>query len=213
MNALEAKDFLVRQTEEQALLEHVPLSDLEKRMMYFTESGEMREDPLELNTAFEAEYDTDDYEAKTGKLMRHAYRRLQKENPEFASQWKQAIKKLSAGDHYLSVLWNAGAAERPPYDSLKLLGTALLVIVVGMAVILAGMYFSDRYGIHWTSRGGTPATYRPMPVWLQRSLIGTVVVGYFYFVVVPWIVKRPVTGLGQLFLRFLRRKTHDSSRE
>lgn len=33
---LEAKDFLVRQTAEQAALENVPLSDLEKRMMYFT---------------------------------------------------------------------------------------------------------------------------------------------------------------------------------
>jgi hypothetical protein len=34
MRDLEAKDFLVRQTAEQAIIENVPLSDLEKRMMY-----------------------------------------------------------------------------------------------------------------------------------------------------------------------------------
>ncbi|MGB2900309.1 MAG: hypothetical protein WBB89_13655 [Candidatus Acidiferrum sp.] len=39
MKVREAKDFLVAQTAEQASLEGVPLSDLEKRMMYFTESG------------------------------------------------------------------------------------------------------------------------------------------------------------------------------
>jgi hypothetical protein len=49
MNGLKAKDFLVRQTIEQAALDHVEFSDLERRMMYFTESGEMREDLFELN--------------------------------------------------------------------------------------------------------------------------------------------------------------------
>ncbi len=39
MRVREAKDFLVQQTAEQARLEGVPLSELEKRMMYFTESG------------------------------------------------------------------------------------------------------------------------------------------------------------------------------
>ena len=39
MQVREAKDFLVQQTAEQAQLEGVPLSELEKRMMYFTESG------------------------------------------------------------------------------------------------------------------------------------------------------------------------------
>jgi len=64
MRALEAKDFLVQQTAEQAALENVPLSDLEKRMMYFTETDECPEDPIALNDAFEAEYETDEYEAK-----------------------------------------------------------------------------------------------------------------------------------------------------
>jgi hypothetical protein len=35
MRVREAKDFLVRETAGQAQMEHVPLLELEKRMMYF----------------------------------------------------------------------------------------------------------------------------------------------------------------------------------
>ena len=56
MRVREAKDFLVQQTAEQAALDNVALSSLEKRMMYFTETGECPEDPIALNDAFEAEY-------------------------------------------------------------------------------------------------------------------------------------------------------------
>ena len=45
-------------------MEGVALSELEKRMMYFTETGEMQEDFIQLNEDFEAEYDPDEYEAK-----------------------------------------------------------------------------------------------------------------------------------------------------
>jgi hypothetical protein len=123
MRDLEAEDFLVRQTVEQAALENASLSDLEERMMYFTETGECPEDPIALNDAFEAAYDTAEYEAKISKLMQHAYQRIKKENPETAGRWKEAMKQLSKGDHYLSLL--AGVTypkerpkERPPYDSL-----------------------------------------------------------------------------------------------
>jgi len=49
MRVREAKDFLVAQTAEQAALEGMPLSDVEKRMMYFTESGYVPEDPIKLS--------------------------------------------------------------------------------------------------------------------------------------------------------------------
>ena len=117
MRAREAKDFLVQQTAEQAQLDAVPLSDLEKRMMYFTESGEMPEDPIQLNDQFEAQYDTDQYEKKISRLMHHAYTRVRKENPESTRRWNDALKELRKGDHYILVLWGAdpdSAANRPP---------------------------------------------------------------------------------------------------
>ena len=99
MRALEAKDFLVQQTAEQAALENVPLSDLEKRTMYFTETDECPEDPITLNEAFEAQYETDEYEAKISKLMHHAYKRLRRENRETSRHWDEVIRKLRKGDH------------------------------------------------------------------------------------------------------------------
>jgi hypothetical protein len=105
---LEAKDFLVQQTAEQAALENVPLSDLEERMMYFTETGECPEGPIALNDAFEAQYDTDEYEAKISKLMHHAHSRIKKDNPEAARKWNEAIRQLSKGDHYILILCGEG---------------------------------------------------------------------------------------------------------
>jgi hypothetical protein len=86
MNTKEAKDFLVEQAVEQAALDNLSLSDLEKRMMYFTESDPVScQNPVELNDEFEAQYDTQEYEAKMAQLLTHAYQR---------------VKEDRKGDHY-----------------------------------------------------------------------------------------------------------------
>jgi len=152
MRELEAKDFLVQQATEQAAIQNIPLSDLEKRMMYFTETGEMRENAAELHDAFEAEYDAAGYEAKISKVMHYAHERIKREHPEAARQWNEAICQLSRGDHYLLILCKEGfglaqasSQERPPYDSLKLLGTAILVVA---AMFLFGVVW-ERSGLHF----------------------------------------------------------------
>jgi len=104
MRVREAKDFLVMQTAEQAALEGLPLSDLERRMMYFTESKQALEDPATLNEEFEARYNTPEFEKKVSRLMSHAYKRLRKEDREKALQWSKAIGALRRGDHYILVL-------------------------------------------------------------------------------------------------------------
>ena len=65
MKVKQAKDFLVQLTAEQAAAEDAPLSDLEKRMMYFTETDDSCENPIELNEKFEANHDTNTYEIKS----------------------------------------------------------------------------------------------------------------------------------------------------
>jgi len=158
MKVREAKDFLVAQTAEQASLEAVPLSDLEKRMMYFTENDEMPEDPLKLNDEFEAQFDSDEYEIKVSSLLQHAYARIMKENPLACSQWKEAIRTLSKGDHYLLVLWEREAQQNPflpsswdrePSQNLsslsfwKLLAIAILALVVLMIAFVAYLHYGD----------------------------------------------------------------------
>ena len=214
MKDLEAKDFLVHQTAEQAALENVSLSDLEKRMMYFTETGECPEDPIALNDAFESEYDTDEYEAKISKLMRHAHLRIKKENPETTCKWNEAIRQLSKGDHYILILCNQGFGQmlgsptgRPPYDSLKLLGTAILLAAAFAGLILLAAH----YGIF--SEGSPKGMYVApsgtqtlMPLWLKDALYVLMIGAYVYYVILPWILKRPSPGLVSVFSKFLRRE-------
>jgi hypothetical protein len=134
MHVREAKNFLVSQTAHQAALEGVPLSDLEKRMMYFTESPDAVEDPVTLNEEFEAQYDSEEYESKIAKLLRRAHARVKKESPEKARLWSDAIRTLNKGDHYILVLWSLQSTdERPPYDSLKLLAAAILIALAMLA--------------------------------------------------------------------------------
>jgi hypothetical protein len=105
LNSKQAKYFLVEQTVEQASLEGVPLTDVEKKMMYFTESDPSScDNPIELNDEFEAQCETKEYEAKISRLLHHAYKRLKEVHPERVRNWDQAIPTLRKGDHYLLVM-------------------------------------------------------------------------------------------------------------
>src|SRR5580700_8497530 len=108
MDTKQAKDFLVQQAVEQAALERVPISDIEKRMMYFAENDPTScIDPFELHNEFEAQCDTAEYETKMSRLLYHAYGRIKAENPEKVRNWKESMSLLYKGDHYLPVLWAA----------------------------------------------------------------------------------------------------------
>jgi hypothetical protein len=79
MRAREAKDFLVKQIKEQAGLEAVSLSEPQIQMLYFTESGGPSEKMQKSADEFDQSYDTKTYEKKVRSLMKHAYKRLQRE--------------------------------------------------------------------------------------------------------------------------------------
>ena len=132
MDTKQAKDFLVAQVAEQAAIEGVPLADIEKRMMYFTESDPAScPDPFALNDEFEPHFEMPQYEAKISELLEHARDHLQKDDPERARRWDAAVGELEKGDHYILVLLGlsgtlAGGEPRK-HDFLKLILTAVLV--------------------------------------------------------------------------------------
>jgi len=146
MKTKAAKDFLVQQTAEQAARDNLPLSDIEKKMMYFTESDAAScENPVERKNEFDAQYDTAEYEAKISRLLHHAYNRLKVEDPEGKRNWDEAISALRKGDHYFLVLWDLKLpSEHPTRDFFKLLGVGLLVAVgIAIATLLAVEYKID----------------------------------------------------------------------
>jgi hypothetical protein len=183
LNTKQAKDFLVEQTVEQAALDSVPLADVEKRMMYFTESDPAScDDPIGLNDEFEAQYETKEYETKISRLLHHAYRRLKEENPERKRNWDEAIRTLRKGDHYFLVMWDMAApSEHPTRDTFILLGIGMLIaVVIVTAAILASNYNInlDRYQKYLPiavvllvllASGGFRPFYRLLRTWFSRE--------------------------------------------
>jgi uncharacterized membrane protein YccC len=205
MRVREAKDFLVTQTAEQATLEGAPLSELEKRMMYFTESGYVPEDPIKLNEEFEAQYDTSEYEAKISRLLHHAYQRLRKENDAARKNWDEAIRCLRRGDHYLLVMWDlTPPGERPQGDSLKLFASALGVI----ALAFLAVFLSRKFEPQWR--------------WLQKHIPQPnphVLLGVFIaFILAGLVFQRPLGDavgwlLDRVVLRLMKPKEDEKHTE
>lgn len=145
MKNKQAKDFLVQQVVEQASRENVPLSNIEKQMMYFTESDPSTcANPIDTNDQFDAQYNTPEYEAKMSRLLHDAYNRLKAEDSAGKRNWDESIQTLRRGDHYLLVLWDINPrTERPKGDFFKLLGTAVFIV----AAISVGAIWSAKNNI------------------------------------------------------------------
>ena len=187
----QAKDFLVQQTTEQAALENIPLSDIEKKMMYFTESDATScDNPVELNEEFQAQHDTSEYEAKISRLLRHARLRLKEEDPERARDWGKSIHTLRKGDHYILVLWDVKApSERSVRDSFKLLASGVLVAMgVSVAAFLAAKY---NFNVDRFQKYLPPPSPR-LEVALYIGFVLLAVGGFYLFnwVLVPWLERR-----------------------
>jgi len=109
-SAREAKEFLVARIAEEAQREGSPLSEVERKMLYFTETAWTLPDIMEVNDQFDREYDAAEYEKKIADLIRNARKRARKEGrPEFDA-WSGAIRILSKEDHYLLVMLDEAGA-------------------------------------------------------------------------------------------------------
>ena len=113
MRVKEALDFLVQEIAAEAQAEGTPLSTLERRMLYFTESGDAVEDPAALNELFTAQYGTAEYEKKISRLVAHAFRRIKRESPVKLRQWNDALHLLHKGDHYILVFCKQPNQSKP----------------------------------------------------------------------------------------------------
>jgi hypothetical protein len=146
----EAKEFLASQIAEEAQRESTPLSEIERKMLYFSETGWTLPDIMEVNEKFDSAYDQDDYEHKIANLIRKAYRRACGDEASY-EKWRTSISILNRGDHYLSVMIRI-AGLRPRHDQLKLFLTAMAIVVV----IISGILLSIKYNIGFGSRPSGP---------------------------------------------------------
>ena|ERR1035437_159591 len=129
----EAKEFLAGRISEEAKREGMPLSEVERKMLYFTETGWTLPDMAEISEEFDRDHDQDEYEQKIAGLVRGIETREDARSEQDIEAWDEAVLKLSEGDHYLLVLINPtltsdGNAARSPHDRLKLWFTAFALI-------------------------------------------------------------------------------------
>jgi ribosomal protein L11 methylase PrmA len=137
MDAATAKQFLISKVIEEAGIEGVTLSDIEKKMLPFTEVNSPPADVYEVNEQFEREYDSDQYEAKIAALLKNARDRDTKTSAIAEKQWKDALESLKKEDHYILVMC-AEAFGRDSALGTKYQGRKYLIytaVLIGIALI------------------------------------------------------------------------------
>jgi hypothetical protein len=153
-NAREAKEFLVSRIVEQAQHERVPLTDVERKMLYFSETGWTLPDMGTASDEFNQVCDQGRYEEKIAGLVSGAYKRALHKRGDECDRWWSAILLLGKQDHYVVVMIRK-AALRPRGDQLKLLGAAVGIVLFIVGVEILAMFVNTRYGIdlrnYWPS--------------------------------------------------------------
>ncbi len=90
MDSAAAKQFLISKVIEEAEFEHVSLSNIEKKMLYFSEVYPSLPDIYDVNAKFERDYDSDEYEAKIAGLLSNARDRDSRSYARWKQEWEDA---------------------------------------------------------------------------------------------------------------------------
>lgn len=133
----EAKELLIATITQQAQREGTPLSEIETKMLYYSEVDWMPYDPAEVNADFEAQYDTGEYETKISSLIRSFCVWAKEHAPELLASWKSAAKALHKEDHYILVLIgiaDGSLSTFPAQSSAASTRSLFHFVVIGLAI-------------------------------------------------------------------------------
>lgn len=107
-----ALEFLAGKIAAEAELAGDPLSEIERKMLFFSETAWSLPDILEVCDEFDRSYNQDEYEAKISGLIQSYLQRVQTKNQEGLEDWSNAVEKLSEEDYYIQVMLNATPPHR-----------------------------------------------------------------------------------------------------
>jgi len=134
MNPTEAKEFLASRIVDQARLENVEFSELERKMLFYSEAHPSLPDMGTVLVEFDENCNTVPYERVVSTLICNAFRRERKD-PALSQQWKDARRSLRWEDHYINVMLKRGLASATRTRDL------LIYVAVGVLVVLAIVAF------------------------------------------------------------------------
>jgi hypothetical protein len=154
----EAKEHLIARISAEATQQGIELKEIERKMLYFTETGWTLPNIMDANAEFERDYDNDEYESKIAGIVRSIETKNTEIGGEEQSLWDDAVVKVSEGDHYLLVLIGLGRSapvrelsnwlptfdsrkDRPPRDLLRLVVVGIVVAVAMFAAAVISAVF------------------------------------------------------------------------
>jgi hypothetical protein len=140
-----SKEFLISKVLRQAGEDGILLSELERRMLSFSE-GTASADDIEAAEQFENEYDSDAYEARIARLLRKAYQRDAKLGQRH--RWDDAARALRSEDWYILVmLQQAGIKGATGWL------VVMLCICAGLEMLIGLSYARGVIGLGWAVIG------------------------------------------------------------
>lgn len=150
-DAREAKEFLAARIVAEAKREGVPLSEVERKMLYFSETGWTLPDIAEVSDQFDRDCNREEYEKKIARLIRNARKRARKEDKLEFDKWSAAARRLSKEDHYLLVMTRMAGISVG--KSGYLTRALIAVIVVGFFAPVALAYIASQLGLDEFTEG------------------------------------------------------------
>lgn len=103
-SARDAKEFLVARIVEEAKRENIPLSEIERKMLYFSETHWTLPDIASVSEKFDHEYNQDEYEEKITRLIKEVAIHDHQQSAGQYDLWWDATRLLKKEDHYILVM-------------------------------------------------------------------------------------------------------------
>lgn len=117
------------------------MNEVERKMLYFTETGWTLPEMKEVSSEFDKNYDQDKYEQKIASLIGGMQAHF---TDEERTKWDSALEKLREGDHYLVVLVDAAnPTEKGANDNLKILLVGLVFLALAALDTWFGRWLRD----------------------------------------------------------------------
>lgn len=109
-----AKDYLADRIAEEAVRQGSPLTEIEQKMLYFTQSGGRQTEMMLLNSEFERDYNEVEYESRIGGLVHAIYMREDRASEHDRESWNDAVASLTDEEDYLLILIDAAQKGADP---------------------------------------------------------------------------------------------------
>jgi hypothetical protein len=98
----EAKEFIAAQIAGQALRESVPFSEIERKMLLFSQVDGAPPEIMEVADQFDRQYNPTEYEKKVSTIIKHLDKRLRRDSPAEYDGWRRIGNSVCA--NHLSLL-------------------------------------------------------------------------------------------------------------